>query len=186
MWLLSSSPPCVLHPTRQNYKTLEQEASDLASEVDNITFAWSPDTATGEEYGLLAEIISNAENAHLTNLNWNQEIKLPTYDLAMKDVTVTHTQKWLEEEWEEKRESWYNCKGFLRRVSMNMHDTLDEQYYLQLKHINTVYHNTTPIQIQEHLNTQWCPLDVHTKKLLKAKFHVNWDSTGMHLTALEP
>ncbi len=42
-------------PTRQDYETLKQEASDLASEVANITFAWSWDTATGEEYGLLAE-----------------------------------------------------------------------------------------------------------------------------------
>jgi hypothetical protein len=46
-------------PTRQDYKLLKKEASDLASEVDTITFAWSRDTATGEEYGLLAEIIGD-------------------------------------------------------------------------------------------------------------------------------
>ena len=55
--------------TRQDYKTLKQEASDLASEVDNITFAWSRDQETGEEYGLLAEIIGDAKYAHLTNLD---------------------------------------------------------------------------------------------------------------------
>jgi hypothetical protein len=60
------------HPTRQDYKTLKQEASDLAIEVDNITFACSRDTATGEEYGLLAEIIGDAKYAHITNLNWTQ------------------------------------------------------------------------------------------------------------------
>jgi hypothetical protein len=67
---------------------------------------------------------------------------------------------------------------------MNMRDTLGEQYYLQLKHINTAHRNTTPIQILEHLNTRWCPLDVPARKLLKAEFHANWDSTTMHLTAL--
>ncbi len=45
-------------PTRNDYKTLKKEASDLASKVDNLTFAWSWDPATGEEYGLLAEIIA--------------------------------------------------------------------------------------------------------------------------------
>ena len=44
-------------PTRQDYKLLKKEASDLASEVENITFTFSRDTATGEEYGLLAEIM---------------------------------------------------------------------------------------------------------------------------------
>ena len=52
-------------PTRQDYELLKKEASDLASEVDNITFTWSHDTATGEEYGLLAEIIGDVKYTHL-------------------------------------------------------------------------------------------------------------------------
>jgi hypothetical protein len=71
------------HPTRKDYKTLKQEASDLASGVDNITFAWSRNTVTGEEYGLLAEIIGKAEYAHLTNLDWTQKIKPATYNPAI-------------------------------------------------------------------------------------------------------
>ena len=66
---------------------------------------------------------------------------------------------------------------------MNMRDALGEQYYSQLKHINTAYRNTTPIQILEHLDTRWCPLDVRAKKLLKAEFYEDWDSTAVHLTA---
>jgi hypothetical protein len=89
----------------------------------------------------------------------------------------------MEEELEEKCESWFIRRGFLRGVTMNMHDALDEQYYTQLKHINTAYCNTTRIQILEHLDTCWCPLDVCTRKLLKAEFHADWDSTVMHLTA---
>ena len=66
---------------------------------------------------------------------------------------------------------------------MNMRNALDKQYYSQLKNITTAYRNTTPIQILEHLDTRWCPLDVRARKLLKAEFHADWDSTVMHITA---
>ncbi len=42
-------------PKRQDYKLLQKEALDLGSKFDNITFAWSRDPATGEEYALLAD-----------------------------------------------------------------------------------------------------------------------------------
>jgi hypothetical protein len=66
---------------------------------------------------------------------------------------------------------------------MNKGDALNEVYYSQLKHIMTAYRNTTPIQILEHLNTRWCPLDVCAKKQLKAEFHVDLDISKMHITA---
>jgi hypothetical protein len=65
---------------------------------------------------------------------------------------------------------------------MNMRDALDEQYYSQLKQVNTAYRNITPIQILTHLDTRWCPLDVHGKKVLKKEFYTNWDPYT-HLTA---
>jgi hypothetical protein len=37
-------------PTRHHYKELKKEAANLASKVDDITFDWSRDTATGDEY----------------------------------------------------------------------------------------------------------------------------------------
>ena len=160
-----------------------KKASDIASEVKNITFAWSWDTATAEKYGLLAEIIGDIEYTHLTNLNLTQEAEPVSYNLAITAATVTHTRKRMEEDWEEKCKSWFIQNGFLRGVTMNMRDTLNKQYYLQLKHINTAYRNTTPIQILEHLDTRWCPLDICARKLLKAEFHAHWDSTVMHLTA---
>ena len=66
---------------------------------------------------------------------------------------------------------------------MNMRDALDEQYYSQLKHINTAYRSTKPIQILEHLDICWCPLDVQACKILKKEFYANWDSSETHLTA---
>ena len=66
---------------------------------------------------------------------------------------------------------------------MNMQDTLDKQYYSQLKNINTAHCNTTPIQILIHLDTSWCPLNVQTRKILKKEFYTNWDSSDIHITA---
>ena len=111
----------------------------FASKVENITFTWSRNTVTGEEYGLLAEIIGNVEYTHLTNLNWAQEMEPASYNPAIQATTATHTRKRMEEEWDEKCTSWFIRKGFLRGVTMNMHNTLDEQYYSQLKNIKTPY-----------------------------------------------
>jgi hypothetical protein len=154
-------------PTRHDYETLKKEASDLASEVDNLSFAWCHDPVTGEENGLLAEIIGDIEYTHLTNQTWQQEVEPASYNPAITAATVTHMRKRMEEEWEEKRKSWFIRKGFLCGVTMNMHGALDVQYYSQLKHVNNAYRNTKPIQILEHLNTRWCPLDVQAHKILK-------------------
>jgi hypothetical protein len=59
-------------PSRNDYEILKKEASDLASELEDITYNWSR-LATGEEYGLLVEIIGEDEYQHLTNLTWVQE-----------------------------------------------------------------------------------------------------------------
>ena len=48
-------------PMRHDYKNLKKEASNLASNIDNLTFGWRQDPSTGEECGLLAEIIGEVE-----------------------------------------------------------------------------------------------------------------------------
>jgi hypothetical protein len=161
---------------------LKKEAANLASKVNDITFDWSRDTVTGDEYELLAEILGKVEYNHLTNLVWILETKTASYNPAITATTATHQRKRAEEEWERKRASWFIRKGFPHGVVMNMHDALDEQYYSQLKQVNTAYRNITPIQILTHLNTRWCPLNVHGKKVLKKEFYTNWDP-DTHLTA---
>jgi len=42
---------------------------------------------------------------------------------------------------------------------------------LSTKSVHTAYRNTTPIQILQHLDTRWCPLDVHAKKNLRLAYH---------------
>ncbi len=65
---------------------------------------------------------------------------------------------------------------------MNMRNMLDEQYYSQLKYINTAYCNTTSLQILKHLNTCWCALHIQARKILKKEFCANWDSSNIYIT----
>ncbi len=53
--------------TQSNYENLKKEASNLASKLDDITYDWSQ-SLTGDEYRLLAKIISKDKYYHLTNL----------------------------------------------------------------------------------------------------------------------
>jgi hypothetical protein len=149
-------------PTHRDYKNLKKDASDLTSKLGDITYDWSQ-SPTGDEYGLLAKIIGEDEYYHLTNLTWTQEVEPATYDPAINDTTATYTLKRMEQEWERTCETWAIRKGFLHGVAANFRDALDKSWYSQLKSVHTAYRNTTPIQILEHLNSQWCPLDIHAK-----------------------
>ncbi len=91
-------------PSRSDYETLKKKASNLASELEDITYDWSR-SATGKEYGLLAEIISKDKYQHLTNLTWVQETEPKTYDPEINDTTATHTWKRMEQEWEQTRKT---------------------------------------------------------------------------------
>ncbi len=100
------------HPTQSNFKNLKKEPSDLASELDDITYDWSQ-SPTGKEYGLLAKNISEDKYNHLTNLTWVQEVKPNTYDPNITNTTVTHTRKRIEQEWERTCKTWAIRKDFL-------------------------------------------------------------------------
>ena len=54
-------------PTQGDYEIIKHEAATQASEVEDITYAWSRDPVTGDEYGLLAKILGLAEYDHQTD-----------------------------------------------------------------------------------------------------------------------
>jgi hypothetical protein len=169
-------------PSWSDYKILKQEAATIASKVEDITYDWSHDTATGNEYGLLAKILGINEYNHQTSISTNiKETKPDSYNPTVDDTTPTHMRKRKEEEWERVQTCWYICKGFLKGVTANLCDAIDKQFYSQLKHCHTAYRNTTPFQILDHLNLTWCPLDVLAKKKLKDTSFSKWDS-HKHLT----
>ncbi len=56
---VQSTPFTRIHgrPSRSDYEILKQEAATIASKVEDITYDWSRDAGTGDEYGLLADIL---------------------------------------------------------------------------------------------------------------------------------
>ncbi len=136
-----------------------------------------------DDYGLLGNILGVDEYTNLTGFDTYAILAEPAlYDPTINNATLTHKRKRKEEDWDLIRTSWFIRKGFLCGIVDNLRDTLDEQYYLQLKHHLTAYRNVTPFQILEHLNDQWCPLAVKAKKALKDAYYTNWDG-NKHLIA---
>ena len=134
-----------------HYDTLKTNACALVSEVEDITYAWSK-SAT-DDYGLLGDILGINEYDNLTGIDTYVIPAEPTsYNPTINNATLTHKQKRKEEDWDLIRTSWFIRKGFLHGIVDNLCDTLDGQYYLQLKHCLTAYRNATPFQILEHLN----------------------------------
>ena len=183
---VQTTPHTRIHgrPSQRDYETIKQEATAIASKVEDITYNWSRDAATGNEYGLLAEILGAAEYNHQTGIDmFVEETEPDSYDPAITNATPTHTCKRLEEEWDRVRTCWYIPKGFLKGITANLRDALDEQFYFQMKHRHSAYRNTTSYQILDHLDTLWCLLNVQAKKKLKDAYFTRWDKHE-HLTAL--
>jgi hypothetical protein len=168
-------------PMQKQLQTLKSNASALTSEVEDITYAWSK-SAT-DDYGLLGNILSVDKYYKITGIsNYAIPMEPTLYDPSINNTMPTHKRKCKEEDWDLIHTVWFIRKGFLQWVINNLRDTLDKQYYSQLKNCLMAYRNVTPFQILEHLNNRWCPLDVKAKKALKDAYYTQWDG-GEHLTA---
>jgi hypothetical protein len=79
-------------PTRRDYEVLKEEACAPASEVDDITYAWSKNVT--DNYGLLANILGVYEYDDLTGIStYTIPHKPASYDPNITDATPTHTRK---------------------------------------------------------------------------------------------
>jgi hypothetical protein len=134
-------------------------------------------------YGLLADILGFDNYYKLTGIDtYSVPNKPVSYNPIITNVTLIHKRKRKEEEWDLVRTTWFIRKGFLKGVIDNLCNTLNKQYYCQLKHCLMAYHNITQFQILEHPNDQWCPLDIQAKKELCKANYSKWNSNE-HLNA---
>jgi hypothetical protein len=141
--------------TRQDYETLKEDASALASKVEDITYPWTKDATTN--YSLLMDILGFDNYYELTSIDTYAVPNKPaSYNSTITNATLTHERK-RKEEWDLMCTAWFIRKGFLKGIIDNLQDALDKQYYCQLKHCLTACCNITPFQILEHLNNRWCP-----------------------------
>ena len=94
-------------PSRSDYEILKQEAATIAREVEDIIYAWSRDATTGDEYGLLGDILGVDEYDHQTGIDsYVEETEPDTYDGTINYTTPTHMRKRKEEEWERLCTCW--------------------------------------------------------------------------------
>ncbi len=119
-------------PTQSNYKTLESNASALASKVEDITYAWSK-SAT-DNYGLLGNILGVDKYNKITGISTYTIPMEPTsYNLSISNTMPTHKSKRKEEDWDLICTTWFIRKGILQGIVDDLRDPLDEQHYSQLK-----------------------------------------------------
>ncbi len=84
-------------PTRSDYDTLKTDACALASEVEDITYAWSK-SAT-DDYGLLGDIFGVDEYDDLTGIDTYMIPAEPaSYNPTINNATLTHERKRKEED----------------------------------------------------------------------------------------
>jgi hypothetical protein len=125
-----------------------------------------------DDYGLLGDILGVNEYNNLTGIDtYPTPVEPALYNPTINNATLTHKRKGKEEDRDLIHTSWFIRKGFLHGIVDNLCDALDKQYYLQLKHCLTAYRKITSFQILEHLNDQWCPLDIEAKKALKDAYY---------------
>jgi hypothetical protein len=74
-------------PTRKDYKILKEEASVLASKVEDITYTWTKDAMTN--YGLLADILGFNNYYKLTSIDTYAIPNEPiSYDPTIMNATL--------------------------------------------------------------------------------------------------
>ncbi len=74
-------------PSWSDYEIPKQEAATIASEVEDIIYAWSRDATTGDEYGLLGDILGADEYDHQTGIDtYVKETEPDTYDGTINDT----------------------------------------------------------------------------------------------------
>jgi hypothetical protein len=99
-------------PTRRNYETLKEEASTLASKVEDITYTWSKNAT--DNYGLLANILGADKYNELTGINsYAIPCEPASYNPTITNAMLTHEHKRNEVEWDLVRTTWFIRKGFL-------------------------------------------------------------------------
>ncbi len=96
-------------PIRRNYETLKEEAFALASEVEDITYAWSKNAT--DNFGLLANILGAEEYNELTRIN-SYAIKSASYNPTITNAMLTHKCKQKKVEWDLVHTAWFDLKGF--------------------------------------------------------------------------
>jgi hypothetical protein len=79
---------------------------------------------------------------------------------------------------EQKKHDFFTWTGASRGMAENLRNSMDEQYYSELKPSIVGYKNITTIQILDHLDKVWVTMNTKEKKKIKADYYKPWDVAG--------
>jgi len=63
----------------------------------------------------------------------------------------------------------------MRGLAENIRDAIKEKYYIALKHPKTKYNIVTPLEILQHVQENFAPMDTRSKKAIRAKYYQPWN-----------
>ena len=63
----------------------------------------------------------------------------------------------------------------MRGLAKNIRDAIEEKYYIALKHPKTKYNIITPLEILQHVQENFAPMDTRSKKAMRAKYYQPWN-----------
>jgi hypothetical protein len=86
-----------------------------------------------------------------------------------------HVRKRKEEVHNQKIVDYWTWKGTMRGLAENIRDAIEEKYYIALKHPKTKYNIVTPLEILQHVQDKFAPMDTRSKKVMRAKYYQPWN-----------
>ena len=173
-----AQPLTITHgkPSRSNYIAWRKELELIATGYDvSDTYGWSVDAA-GNNYWCLHLTMDDNVYQNCTTITTYVEPTEPAhYDPNINAATPTFQRKQLKEEQEQKKHDFFTWTGASRGMAENLHDSMEEQYYSELKHSIVGYKNVKTIKILEHLDKHWVAMNTREKKKIKAEYYKPWD-----------
>jgi hypothetical protein len=131
--------------------------------------------AEGNNYGCLAGIYTEDEYLNHTSCDWEELTEPDYYDPNITDAMPRHVRKRMEEVHNQKIVDYWTWKGTMRGLAKNIRDAIEEKYYIALKHPKTKYNIVTPLEILQHVQDTFAPMDTRSKKAMRAKYYQPWN-----------
>ena len=169
--------------TRLNHKPTRVDLINMKEEIEttlvNIDISETYGDATvddeGNNYGCLAGIYTVDEYLQHTTCDWAELTEPDYYDPNITDAMARHVRKRMEEVHDQKIVDYWTWKGTMKGLAENIRDAIEEKYYIALKHPKTKYNTVLPLEILEHVQDNFAPMDTRSKKTMRAQYYQPWN-----------
>jgi hypothetical protein len=163
-------------PTRMDLINMKEEIETTLVNIDiSKTYGTHTVDAEGNNYGCLAGIYTEDEYLNHTTCDWDEPTEPDYYDPNITDAMPRHVRKRKEEVHNQRIVDYWTWKGTMRGLANNIRDAIEEKYYIALKHPKTKYNIVTPLEILQHVQDTFAPMDTRSKKAMRAQYYQPWN-----------